>query len=86
MGAAATAVRASNDSSFAAGSAGLGGAGGAGGIRGEDFKSMTLVNVYSAFSMIGSTCYKIPKRLSKSYIAGIIFVRLCILENTFTKG
>ena len=51
--------------SVAAGSAGFG-AGGAAGINGEPFRSITLLRVVSAFSMIGSTCWRIPNRLSKS--------------------
>jgi len=85
-GAAAIAERESSDKELsAAGSAGLG-AGATAGIKGEALRSITLFKVFNAFSMIGSTYWRIPKRLSKSYIAGIILVRDCILENTFTKG
>ena len=56
------------------------------GIRGEPLRSITLLRVYKAFSIIGSTYYRIPNLRSKSWMAGIIFVRDCIFEKTFTSG
>lgn len=68
------------------GGGGGGGAGGRGGSNAEPFRLITYSSVLTAFSIIGSTCFRTPNRLSKSSTAGIILLRLCILENTLTKG
>jgi hypothetical protein len=51
-----------------------------------DPRSTTFDKVLIAFSSIGSTWCNIPNLCSKSYIAGIIFDRDYIFENTLTKG
>jgi len=59
---------------------------GFGGSRGEPFKSIAFVKVCTAFSIIGSTSWRIPNLRSKSATAGIILLKLYIFENTFTRG
>jgi len=49
-------------------------------------RSTTLFKVLMAFSRMGSTWWRIPSLLSKSWICGIILERDCILEKTLTSG
>lgn len=53
--------------------------------RGPD-KSTTFDRVLMAFSNIGSTWWRIPNLLSKSWIYGIILESDCIFEKTFISG
>ena len=76
----------SDKSLTGSGAGGGGGAAGRGGSKGEFLRLITCSSVLTAFSIIGSTYFSIPNLLSKSYTAGIIFVRLYIFENTLTKG
>jgi hypothetical protein len=57
---------------------------GSAGIGAE--RSTTFERVLMALSRIGSTWWRMPSLRSKSWIAGIIFERLCILLNTLTSG
>ena len=56
------------------------------GAKGLSFKSIALFNVFTAFSIIGSTSWSIPNLRSKSWTAGIILLRLYIFEKTLTSG
>jgi hypothetical protein len=87
-GASGAAAASASPSKLKSGSSYLGGGGGAifTPASGEPLRSIALVSCLIAFSITGSTCFRIPNLLSKSCTAGIILDKLYILLKTLIKG